>query len=909
MAAKMFLVDGSNHAFRVHFALPPMHAADGHPTRALYGFTTMFAKMLRVHKPDYVVVSFDTGKTFRHDMYTEYKGNRPPMPDDLAAQWPQLPALVEGFGYRCVAVDGYEADDVLATLALRFAGPDLDVFVVTGDKDFGQIVGDHIRILDLMKERELGPEEVEGKLGVPPGQVVDALALAGDSSDNIPGVPGIGMKTAAGYLKKYPDLESILEAASRGEIKGKRGQSLVDHADNARLSYRLATIATDVPIPLELADLESRGLQEESLRQLFDRYDFGKVARNLLPRRKVVDPKTFRAVTDRAGLDEVVGAIRDAGTFAYGFELDSPDPGRAEVVGVRLAWEVDGSAYVPIRQQLPAEAPPAPAQGSLFGDEDQPEPSATWSEGIAAEELWRVIGPLLADPELPKIGHRVKHDYAVLERLGLPLRGVTGDTMLLDYCLFAHEKTHGLQAMAQRFLGHISRPYADIVDGRRMGMADLAPKKAARYACEDVVLCLMMYRRLEPRLSDGQRHVYNHIELPLIPVLAEMERVGIRLDLQRLEAQSAEVGARADAAEARCHELAGRPFNVNSRHELREILFEELGLPPSKKVKDGWSTDQSVLEKLMDQHELPGALLEHRSLKKLKSTYLDKLGSFVASDGRIHTSFNQAVAATGRLSSADPNLQNIPVRTEGGRRVRDCFVPEPGYRFLSCDYSQIELRVLAHYCGEPALIEAFTKGIDIHRRTASEVFGVPFDEVTGDQRTAAKAINFGLVYGMSAFRLAGDLAISREEATRYMEEYFGRLPLVQQWIEDRKVHARREGYVETLFGRRRVITGIHAQRFAERMAAEREAVNTFVQGTAADLVKMAMVRVVEALRESGSGARLLLQVHDELLLEVPEPELDTVSALVVERMEGVASLVVPLRVNSAIGDTWNEAHG
>ncbi len=880
--ARMFLVDGSNHAFRVHFALPPMHAVDGFPTRALYGFTTLFAKLVRVHQPDYVVVAFDSGRTFRHDLFDDYKGHRPDMPEDLRAQWPHLPSLVEGFGYTVLAAEGFEADDVLGTLADRFAGPDLDVMLVTGDKDFGQLVGEHVRILDLMKDQELGPEEIEAKLGVKPGQIADALGLAGDSSDNIPGVPGIGMKTAAKFLQQHGTLDAVLEAARAGEIKGKRGQSLVEHADGARLSRTLATIRTDVPLDVELDDLTPRGMQEDDLRDLFDRWDFGKVARNLLPKRKGLDLSGVRAATDLDDLDGALSAARAAGRVAFGFELSHPDPLRAEVVGVRLAWGDRDAVYVPI----------AHAQQPF--------------DGAAA---WARVVELLEDDAVALVGHHLKIELEACLRLGVRPTRVCGDTMLLDYVLFAHERVHGLDEIAQRLLGHYVRPWLTMEGGRRMGMADESVDVAARYGGEDARLALILHERLYKRLSDPQRFVYDEIELPLLPVLAEMELRGIRLDEDRLAEVSADIDARVAAAELRCHELAGHPFNVASRHELRDILFEELGLPPSKKVKDGWSTDQSVLEKLVDLHPLPAALIEHRSLAKLKSTYLDKLGDYVREDGRIHTSFNQAVAATGRLSSADPNLQNIPVRTDEGRRIRECFVPEAGHVFLSADYSQVELRVLAHYSEEPTLLESFRQGVDIHRRTASEVLGVPLDEVSAEQRSAAKAINFGLLYGMSAFRLGNDLAISRAEADEYMERYFARLPGVRDWIEESKVAARKQGIVETLFGRRRVIPGIHSQRFSERAAAEREAVNTRVQGTAADIIKRAMVRVTNALVAAGLQARLLLQVHDELLLEVPEAEIDAVSALVEREMAAAADLVVPLAVNLATGRTWREAHG
>ena len=882
--ATLFLVDGSNHAFRVHFALPPMHAADGFPTRTLYGFTTLLAKMVRVHKPDHVVVSFDTGRTFRHELYQEYKGHRPDMPEDLRPQWPLLPGLVEAFGYRCVTADGFEADDVLATLALRFADEGFEVKLVTGDKDYGQLVDDRIHILDLMREEELGPAEIKEKTGVLPSQVVDQLALAGDTTDNIPGIPGIGMRTAAQYLEKWGTLDAVLEAAKSGKIAGKRGQSLVDGAGAARLSRQLVTLRTDVPLPsiTSASDLAPRPMDEDLLRDLFDRWDFGKVARSLLPRKVLVDVEVVRPILTIEALAQAIEGIRAAGRVAFGFEVDHPDPLTARPVGVRLAWSPLDAVYVPLRH------------------EDQP---------FDGDVAWAMLRPVFEDAGIALVGHDVKADWNVGANVGLEPRAIASDTLLVDYVLYAHERTHGLEAMAQRFLGHSVRPYLPMEAGRRMNIAGLAPDRAARYAGEEALLAFVLADRLERRLADGPRSVYQDIELPLVPVLSRMERAGIRLDLDRLAVVSADVDARVADAERYCHEVAGKVFNVSSRHELRDILFEELKLPPSKKVSDGWSTDQSVLEELEGLHPLPGALIAHRSLAKLKSTYLDKLPGWVRADGRIHSSFNQAVAATGRLSSQDPNLQNIPIRTEEGRRIRDCFVPDPGWRFVSADYSQIELRVLAHYTEEPMLLDAFARGHDIHRQTAAEVFGVSPDEVTSGLRSAAKAINFGLLYGMSAFRLGRELTLPRDVAQRYMDEYFARLPAVSAWIERSKAQARTLGFVETLFGRRRVIPDIHAQRFQDRAAAEREAVNTRVQGTAADLVKLAMIEVDRRLLAGGFRSRMLVQVHDELLVEAPEGEVARVSALIRDTMERVASLKVPLSVNVAVGVTWNEAHG
>lgn len=875
----MFLIDGSNHAFRVQFALPPMNAADGFPTRALYGFTTLFAKILRVHQPDYLAVSFDRGKTFRHEMYPEYKGHRPDMPEDLRAQWPHFPELVEAFGYPCIIVDGYEADDVLGTLAHRFASEDVRVYLLTSDKDFGQLLNDNVRMLDLMKDVEIDAEGVVAKWGIGPDRVTDMLGLAGDSSDNIPGVPGVGPKTAAKYLNKYGTLEDVL--AHHADVGGKRGQALLEHADAARLSKTLATIAVDCPMDVELEDLAPKGLQVPELREIFERFDFGKVATRLLPNEVQVDTSGYHVPVSVEELETIAASIRAVGGCGFALETSSSDPLSADVVGVALAWGKTDAVYVPLdNHQVP------------YGRED----------------VRRVVGPLLADPTVEKIGHDTKLAFKVGARRGFPVDGVTGDTQLLDYILAAHEKNHALTEMSSRYLSYTMSAYAGVATGGASLFDVVSLDELARNA-EYAHIPFLLHEKLMTRMDEGQAHVYATIEMPLVSVLADLEGEGIGLDLERFAALRTELTERVDELKKVAHEAAGRVFNLGSVKELRQILFEELELPPQKKLKSGWSTDSSVLEKLKELHPLPGAILSFRKLSKLLSTYVEKLPDYVADDGRVHTTFHQAVAATGRLSSSDPNLQNIPIRTDEGRRIREAFVPAEGKVFLSCDYSQIELRILAHFCGEGTLVEAFNNGEDIHRRTASEIFGVPLEEVTSDQRTASKAINFGLIYGMSAFRLSGDLAISRAEATAYMDEYFARLPRVRAFIEEAKEMVRKKGWTDTLFGRRRIVPNIHSRNFAERMAAEREAVNMRVQGTAADLIKIAMIRVHAALRREGLAARILLQVHDELLLEVPTAELDQVRDLVRSEMEGVAEFAVPLHVNVAVGDNWNDAHG
>ena len=866
MPKRLFLVDGSNHAFRVQFALPPRHTSDGFPTRVLYGFTLLFQKMMRTWKPDFVAVSFDTGGNFREAIYPAYKGHRPEMPEDLRQQWGSLPEIVEGFGYKAIVLPGFEADDVLGTLARAFPGEDLEVYFVTSDKDFAQLVDDRTRILDEGKNQVLGPAEVEEKFGIGPGGIIDMLALAGDSSDNVPGVAGVGMKTAVKFLKEHGDLDGVLAAAAAGRIKGKTGQRLVDEAGNARMSKDLVTIRTDVDLGLSLDDLRPRPLDEEALRTLFDRWEFGTVARKLLPDREAMSLAGVRAPVG----DDAVAALGDItgpGPWgvAVGIEEDADTPWAGTPVSVAFVDEAGAGIVVSL---------------------DDP--------AVRARAF-----TVLADPGVSKWVHHHKRAYKALAAHGGALAGVVGDTRLLDYVLTPHRRQHSLEDLAGRDLGHTL--------GSAASASDLPDPLGV--VAEEARLVAALHPVMEARLDDGRASIYRELEVPLAAVLGDMEARGIALDTDRLAAIDVELASRLEAVEARCHALAGKSFNVRSRKEIAAILFDELGLPPSKKLKDGWSTASPVLEALVEQHDLPQAILDYRELDKLRGTYVTKLPEYVAPDGRVHTTLHQAVAATGRLSSVDPNLQNIPVRTFEGRRIRECFVPADGCVFVSADYSQVELRVLAHVTGDPVLIEGFRAGEDIHRRTAVELFGVAPDSVGVAERSAAKAINFGLLYGMSAFRLARDLRIGRDEAQAHMDRYFERMPQVRDWIEATKARAREEGQVETLYGRKRTIPEIHSNQFNERAAGEREAVNTVIQGTAADLIKRAMLRVAAALPAAGLRARMVLQVHDELLVEAPEAEVDAVCALVSREMAAAGDLVVPLVVNTSVGRTWNEAHG
>ncbi len=860
MPKKLLLVDTPNHAFRAYHAIQSdMRAPDGFPTRCLYGFSRMLLALVRDHKPDYVAFVFDVGKSFRNALYPDYKGQRPDMPDDLRQQWGELRPLIEAFGFHVIAEPNTEADDVIGTLACRLASDDLHVGIVSSDKDFGQIVDDRIHLLDLMKGVDYGPAEIREKWGVGPDRIIDLLSLMGDTSDNVPGVPGVGEKKAAQYIQKYGDLEGVL--ANTAAIGGKTGQCIADNAEVVRLARQLVTIEKDLPIDVPLDLLVPRARDEEALREKLGRWNFKTLLTDLglgAPPRRVGSVEGWHAVEcpavwgpgPLAALDR---RLRAAGRFSLCVATTGPDFLLDVPTRLTFGWNEAGHPHL-------ARVP------------------------IDDVSLATLRG-LLADPGVEKTGYDLKQAAKLLASAGAPLAGIAGDVMLADYLLVPEQK-HSLDDLGQRYLEH---PL-----GTALG--------------EEAQLALLLDGQLATKLDEnGVAGVYRDIELPLVPVLADMERVGIAVDLPALAALSAELGTRLVEEEKKCHALAGLEFNVASTQQLAEVLFEKLGLKGGKRTKTGWSTDADTLDKLREEHALPGAILAWRELSKLKGTYVDALPPAVhPKTGRIHTNFRQAVAATGRLSSNEPNLQNIPIRTDEGRRIRRCFVAAPGHVFLSADYSQIELRILAHYCQEGPLVESFRNDEDIHRRTASEIFGVMPALVSPEMRRAAKAINFGIVYGMGAFRLANDLRISRTEAQSYIDGYFARYPQVRAYMDGAVARAREKGYAETLYGRRRPNQGLDAKNPMDRAGAERIAINTPIQGTAADLIKLAMVRVHAGL--AGTGARLLLQVHDELVIEVPEAEVAAVAARVKATMEDAATLCVPLKVDTGWAQTWDAAH-
>jgi DNA polymerase-1 len=892
----LYIIDGSSYIFRAYYAIRPLSTSTGIPTNAVYGFATMMLKLLREREPEYFAVAFDppTRSTRRKQAYPEYKANRPGAPDDLVTQMALVRELVRAFNVPALEVEGYEADDVIGALTRRAQERGLPVFIVSSDKDLMQLVSGDVHLLDTMKDKEIGPAEVRERFGVEPAQMVEVLALMGDTSDNIPGIPGVGEKTAAELVRKYGSVENLLAHAD--EVPGeKRREAIRQHAEQALLARELARLDTDVRLPVNVEDLRRRPPHTAELAALLGRLEFSSLLRELQveppggARAKEGERPAVRLLLSPADLEGAVARCAASGGFAVQALTTEEGPMRAALVGVALAWGEAEGAYVPIGHRY------------LGVPKQLPTP-----------EVMAALRPLLEDPRLPKHGWNAKQDYLVFGRAGATLNPIAMDVMVAAYLLDPGRPSYKLAELAREHLG-----YAMQTPAREGGRGKPAPgpdeievEAAAGHAVEAAAVIYRLQRHFGPLIRDaGLERLHLDVELPLVRVLALMEREGVRVDTAIL----AELGRRFDEiarrTERRIFELAGVEFNINSPKQLQEVLFRRLGLQPGKKTETGFSTDVAVLEQLAAEHPLPREVLEYRSVTKLKSTYVNALPELVDSaTGRIHTSYNQAVAATGRLSSSDPNLQNIPIRTELGREIRRAFVADRGRVLLSADYSQIELRLLAHASGDATLRDAFRQGEDIHARTAAEVFGVPRAEVTPEMRTSAKAINFGIIYGMGAFRLGRELGIPQARAQAYIDSYLGRLPGVRRYLEETLEGARRDGFVRTLLGRRRFVPDIHSKNRNLRAAAERIAVNAPLQGSAADLIKLAMVRIQRAMEEARRPAGMILQVHDELVFEVPEGEVEGLSRMVQREMEGVAALEVPLRVDLRTGRNWAEAH-
>ena len=963
---RLYLVDGSGYIFRAYHALPPLtRKRDGMPVGAVRGFCAMLFKLMQEAQAEgdglHMAIVFDAeGPSFRKDIYPQYKAHRPPAPEDLVPQFALTREAVAAFGVVGMERSGFEADDIIATYALRGREAGMETVIVSSDKDLMQLVGEGICMLDAMKERRIGRAEVAEKFGVPPEQLLDLLALAGDSSDNIPGVPGIGVKTAAQLLGEYGDLESLLARA--GEIKqNKRRESLIAYAEQARLSKRLATLECAVPMEVSLGALLLEPPDASRLIGFLKDMEFATLTRriaaawdmdaNAIPaagrvvaqavaesaavassvssgeagqgreqgeKGWVADGlaegfasalESYALVRDVAALEAWIARAREAGVVAVDTETDSLDPMRAALVGVALAVAPGEACYIPLRHVSAAQGEGELALG---------EAAAVLVEGqIPQEEALALLRPLLEDASVLKVGQNIKFDLLVFRNHGIRLVGWE-DSMLLSYVLDAGRGSHGMDELARRHLGHEPIPFKEVAgSGRKQVTFDkVGLEEACRYGGEDADVTLRLFHCLKPRLlREGQCALYETLERPMPGVLAEMERCGIMVDRELLAEISAEFAAELCGMEGEIHALAGRAFNINSPKQLGEILFREMGLEGERKTKSGfWATGARELERLAGEgHELPRRVLAWRHLAKLKNTYADTLPNFIHPEsGRVHTSFALASTTTGRLSSSDPNLQNIPVRSKEGRRIRAAFIAAPGCVLVSADYSQIELRVLAHIAGIESLQKAFANGQDIHAMTASEMFGVPLEEMDAMTRYRAKAINFGIIYGISAHGLANQLGIGRSEAAEYIDAYFRRFPGIRDYMEERKRFCRQHGYVETLFGRRAHYPDIKSGSPQQRAFMERAAINAPIQGTAADIIRRAMIRLPEALRAASLSARMLLQVHDELIFETPEGEAEAVCALAKEVMAGAAApaadLKVALEVEAKFAQNWEQAH-
>ncbi len=888
------LVDGSSYLFRAFHALPPLTNSKGQPTGAVYGVINMLKKLVAEYKPEHMAVVFDAkGKTFRNDLYKEYKAHRPPMPDDLRVQIEPLHEIVEALGFPKLVIPGVEADDVIGTLAVQAEAAGMDVLISTGDKDMAQLVTDKVTLINTMNNTLMNPQGVEEKFGVPADRIIDYLALIGDTADNIPGVPKVGPKTAVKWLTQFGSLEEIIDHAE--EIKGKVGENLRDSVEQLPLSYQLATIVCDVELeqsPIELSMLKA---DTERLKEIYTELEF-KTWLSELSGEPVISPETkkvdtqYETVLDEKSFNSWLKKLNKAKVFAFDTETTSLDYMQARVVGVSFAIEEGKAAYVP------------------FGHDYEGAP-----EQLSEEAVLGGLKPLLEDKKKAKLGQNLKYDIHVLQNHDINMTGVAHDTLLESY-VFDSTKRHDMDSMADRFLNHKTIHFEDIAGkgAKQLTFNQIDLNEAGPYAAEDADITLRLHNVINKQLEKDKslNQVYQSIELPLMPVIQRIERNGVKVDIDMLAKQSKQLAKRLKEIEQQAYDEAGEEFNLGSPKQIQAIFFEKLGLPVIRKTPKGQpSTAEDVLQELADEFELPRLILEHRGLSKLKSTYTDKLPQQVNPETRrVHTSYHQAVAATGRLSSSDPNLQNIPIRSEEGRRIRQAFVAPEGYKLVAADYSQIELRIMAHLSGDESLLNAFSEGKDIHRATAAEVFGLDLDEVTSEQRRAAKAINFGLIYGMSAFGLAKQLNITRGEAQDYVNLYFERYPGVKQYMDSTREKAHDQGYVETLFGRRLYLPEINSRNGQRRQYAERTAINAPMQGTAADIIKRAMIMLDQSLASSKLDVKMVMQVHDELVFEVAEKNVDALAKLVHKDMESAAKLDVPLLVDVGIGLNWDEAH-
>lgn len=930
------LVDGSSYLFRAFHALPPLTNSKGQATGAIFGVVNMLGKLIEQYQPEKMAVVFDAkGKTFRHEMYQEYKAHRPPMPEELGSQIAPLQEIVKAMGLPLLVIEGVEADDVIGTLARQATESEHDTLISTGDKDMAQLVNEHVTLINTMNDQLSTPETVLEKFGVRPDQIIDYLALVGDSADNIPGIPKCGPKTAVKWLQSHQNIDRLMENASL--IGGKIGENLRDNLEQLKLSRQLTTIKTDCDLPVHLDDINRQPPDLARLQELFAEYEFktwlnqvmaghapfsksnGAKAHSQTITKKngsnpasvaakanqpaemahrqtaAIDPSSYETVFTEAQFENWLQRLQKADLFAIDTETTSLDTMEAQIVGVCLAvaeGETHLACYIPLAHDYEG----APAQ-------------------LNRESVLAQLKPLLEDTNVAKCGQNLKYDWHVLQNHGITMRGMRFDTMLESYVLNSVATRHNMDDLALKYLNHRTIHFEEIAGkgAKQLTFNQIDIDTAAPYAAEDADVTLRLHQTLWTQLQaePSLQKVLTDIEMPLMPVLAHMERNGVLLDTAKLAEQSEEISHKLAKLEQQAHLMAGEVFNLNSSKQLQVILFENLDLPVLKKTPKGQpSTAEPVLVELAEQgHELPTLILEYRSLAKLKSTYTDALPKQInARTGRVHTSYQQAVASTGRLSSTEPNLQNIPVRSEEGRRIRQAFIARPGYKIVAADYSQIELRIMAHLSGDTGLLNAFAHGQDIHRATAAEIFGMPLDAVTSEQRRSAKAVNFGLIYGMSAFGLAKQLNVGRNLAQEYINLYFARYPGVLTYMETTKENAKAKGYVETLMGRRLYLPDIHASNGQLRQYAERTAINAPMQGTAADIIKTAMIHIEEWLNQTDLDVKMLMQVHDELVFEVAEKDMDAAIAHIKPLMESALALKVPLIVEVGQGNNWDEAH-
>lgn len=884
----LYLIDGNSYIYRAYYAIRGLTNSKGFPTGAVYGFTNMLLKVVREKRPDYIAIAFDSpAPTERHRLFEVYKAQRPKAPNELIGQIPYIKRIVNAFNIPVLEIEGYEADDILATLAKRGEGEGLDVTVVTGDKDIFQIIGPNIRTYDTMKDKVYEEKDVIERFGVGPDKVVEVMGLMGDAIDNIPGVAGIGEKTATELIKEFGSIENLLKNLEEVK-KPKLRETLKNHADIARLSHNLATINTDLPIKVDFKDLSIKSPNNESLLHIVKELEFTSLLKLLTPH-AALEKNEYKTITSEEDFLNLIDEIKKTTELSVDIETTGKDPMIAGLVGISISIEPERAYYIPVGHTYPG----VPHQ-------------------IQKEYLLKNLKPILEDETYRKIGQNIKYEIVVLRNHGINLKGISFDTMIASYLLNPTKPVHNLENIALEYLDYKILTYKEVAGKgkKQIGFEEVHIDTASKYSCEDSDITLRLKKILSPLIQEkGLKILFYDVEIPLVEVLAKIEMNGFKIDKELFHKMSKEIEGQLNSIIERIYFLAGEKFNINSPKQLAEVLFEKLGLKPTKRTKTGYSTNVEVLQELSLQHELPKEILEYRNLFKIKSTYLDTLPNLVnPKTGRIHTSLNQTVTATGRLSSSEPNLQNIPIRGDLGKRIREAFIAEKGNLLLSADYSQIELRILAHLAQDDILIDAFKRGEDIHTRTATEIFNLPPESITPNMRRQAKTVNFGIIYGISPYGLSIELGITPTQAKDLIDTYFEKHKSVKEFIEKNLEEAKTKGYVTTILCRQRPIPELMSQNSTVRQQGERLAINTPIQGSAADLIKLAMVNISKRLNKINSKAKMILQIHDELIFEFPEEEVEEVKKVVREEMEGVIEFSVPIKVDIGVGRNWGEAH-